>query len=343
MPLRQFLGALAYDGLRFERAVRGRWERMHNRSDAITIDSSGRGVRCEWQWATPVDYCRFVPGADVRLLRAALNEWPIGFADAPSNDANPEVTFLIGHRGLSRLPQLLLTLRSIAAQSVVPFECVVVEQSPTRDAEQALPDWVRYIHQPALSSDPYNRAKTFNAGAAAARGRILVLHDNDMLVPRRYAAEIVAHAAAGWEAIDLKRFIFYLTETATVRVLHDGRLRFDERSETVIQNLHGGSVAITREAYDAIGGFDEVFVGWGGEDIEFWERAATCRATRFGYLPIVHLWHAPQPEKLKINEAPAVKLYAELAGVPAEERIARLKQKARTATGSPSSQHAEPE
>ncbi|MBV9071310.1 MAG: glycosyltransferase [Acidobacteria bacterium] len=339
MPLRQFLGALAHDGLRFERAVRGRWERMKNRSETITVAPSGRGVRCEWQWTSPVDYCRFVPRADVRLLRAALKEWPIASADSPADDVNPEVTFLIGHRGLARLPQLLMTLRSIAAQSGVRVECIVIEQSHGREVENSLPEWVRYLHQPVNQGHPYNRAATFNAGAAAARGRILILHDNDMLVPMRYAAEVVAHANAGWEAIDLKRFIFYLTENDTARVLHEGQLRLDERTEIVIQNLHGGSVAVTREAYDAIGGFDEAFIGWGGEDVEFWERASTRRATAFGFLPIVHLWHAPQAEKLQVNEAPALKLYAELARVPAEERIARLRQKARTAT----SQRAEPE
>ncbi|HXH40006.1 MAG TPA: galactosyltransferase-related protein, partial [Thermoanaerobaculia bacterium] len=98
-----------------------------------------------------------------------------------------------------------------------------------------------------------------------------------------------------------------------------------ERSEEVIQNLHGGSVAITRGAYAAIGGFDEDFVGWGGEDNDFWERAETLRATRFGYLPIVHLWHAPQPEKLQAADAPGVQRYVELARVPVQERIARLK------------------
>jgi hypothetical protein len=325
MPLRQFLGAIAHDGVRFERLVRGRWELIHNRNETITVSESGPGIRCEWQWTSPVDYCRFVPGADVRLLRAALATWPIRLADAPPVAQSPQVSFLIGHRGISRLPHLLLTLRSIAAQRDAAIECIVVEQAPENEIESALPPWVRYIHQPVGESDPYKRAATFNAGALAARGRTLVLHDNDMLVPERYAAEVVAHVEAGWEAIDLKRFIFYVTERDTKRVIGERRLALAERSETVIQNLHGGSVAITRDGYASIGGLDEDFVGWGGEDVEFWERAETLRATRFGYLPIVHLWHAPQSEKLQAGEAPAVKRYYELAGVPPEERIARLK------------------
>src|SRR3954462_1250108 len=114
MPLRQFLGAMVYDSLSFERRIRGRWELIHNRNETITIDPSGQGVRCEWQWTSLVDYCRFVPFADVRLLRAAIRRWPITLADAPAPTLEPQVTFLIGHRGRSRLPQLLMTLRSIA-------------------------------------------------------------------------------------------------------------------------------------------------------------------------------------------------------------------------------------
>ena len=80
------------------------------------------------------------------------------------------------------------------------------------------------------------------------------------------------------------------------------------------------------EGYRAIGGYDEGFVGWGGEDLELWERARVHGGVyEFGYLPLVHLWHAPQPGKLQGDAAPAQQRYYELRGVPAEERIARLR------------------
>ena len=322
MPLRQFLGALVYDAARFERQVRGRWELIHNRAEVITVDASGHGVQCEWKWTSPVDYCRFVPGSDSRLLRATLAQWPIESAAAPRAAGNPDVTFLIGHRGRVRLPLLLATLGSIAAQRDAVVECIVVEQSPSPDIEHDLPPWVRYIHQRVADDMPYNRAATFNAAAAAARGDILVLHDNDMLVPVHYGAELMRQRGLGWDALDLKRFIFYLTARDTARVLAGEGLAIHERGE-VIQNLRGGSIAITKTAYEAIGGFDETFVGWGGEDVEFWERAETLRTNRFGYLPIIHLWHEAQPGK-QGNDSPGVQRYKELAAVPARERIARL-------------------
>jgi hypothetical protein len=309
MSIRQILGALARDGVRFERHVRGRWERIHNRRETISLAPEGRGVRCDWQWTSVIDYCRFVPGSGARLMRRALADWPILSAELPRVSGTPEVTFLIGHRGSARLPLLEATLRTVAAQYEVAIECVVVEQSAV--SELSLPEWVRVIHQPVGADTPYNRSATFNLGAKHARGRILILHDNDMLVPAGYAAEVVRHVASGLDAMDLKRMIFYLTEKGVL--------------DEVVQNLRGASIAITREGFDAIGGFDERFVGWGGEDVEFWERAETLRASTFGYLPLIHLWHAPQPEKLLSNDAPAVRRYLdETATVPVAERIARL-------------------
>jgi hypothetical protein len=305
------LGALVYDVPRYLASTwrRGGWIHMHNRAEETSFD--GRGIECAWKFGSELHLVRVFPRTGARLMRKALLQWPIALADVPAGTDAPVVAFLIGHRGRSRLPLLLHTLRSIAAQRDVAVECIVVEQSPSPEIASELPPWVRYVHQPASESEPYRRAATLNEGARHARAPLLVLHDNDILVPERYAAEIVERAGEGWEAMDLKRFVFYLDP--------------ETRVESVIQNVRGGSIAITREAYEAIGGFDESFVGWGGEDVEFWERAETRRATRFGYLPIVHLWHAAQPEKLDVDKAPAVKRYYELAAVPVQERIARLR------------------
>ena len=145
-----------------------------------------------------------------------------------------------------------------------------------------------------------------------------------MLVPARYAAECVARASEGWDFLELKRFTFYLDESRTRAVFESGIVPTDVPS-TVIQNLLGATIAARRSAYLAIGGFDESFVGWGGEDNEFWERAEVGgKAYRFGYLPFMHLHHAPQKGKLQGSMAPAVKHYYDLRIVPPEERIRRL-------------------
>lgn len=315
MPtLRHRLGALAYDWPRFVRAMsgRGRWTALHNRDERLTIDANSGGARCEWLFSSDLHIANVFPSTGRRLMAQAFAEWPVESAPEPRVAGAPRVSFVIGHRGEARLPLLLATLASIAAQRDVPVECIVVEQSETPLAQ--LPRWVRRVHTPIASDAlPYNRSWAFNEGANVAQSQLLVLHDNDILVPAAYASELLKRRAEGHEFIDLKRFLFYLDER--------------KRLERISQNLLGGSVAAARDAYFDIGGFDESFVGWGGEDNEFRERAETRGVFAFGYLPFIHLWHAPQPEKPAAQTAGGAQRYAELARIPAEERIRALRQK----------------
>lgn len=333
MSLRLRAGALLYDWPRFELAMRGigpyarlahPWVAIRNRNERLTLD--GRGARCEWEFTSDLHIARVFPSAGARLMACALRDFPIRLTnESPPATEQPEVSFIIGHRGLDRAPHLAATLQSIAAQRGASIECIVVEQAETVETRSTLPAWVRYLHAPPRERGAeYSRAQAFNAGAAAARGRLLVLHDNDMLCPVSYAAEVVNGAARGADFIDLKRFLFYFDEAASRAVFAEETL--PRTRPVVVQNAQGGSVAASRQAFYAIGGFDDAFVGWGGEDNEFRERADTAgRLDAFGYLPFVHLWHAPQPGKLAGRDAPAVRRYHEIASEPPAERIRRLR------------------
>jgi GT2 family glycosyltransferase len=273
---------------------------MRNRKERLIVNPAGQGVKCDWQWTSDLHIANIFPSLGRIFMQRALKDYPIALKDAPEKlPENPDISFIIGHRGLERLPHLLLTLRSIAAQSDVSLECIVVEQSISEEVKASLPSWVRYIHTPLPRPNlPYCRSWALNVGAKEAKGKLLVLHDNDFLVSRSYASELMKESARGSEVINLKRFIFYLSEKHTERMLRENKLYFDEPPERIVQNLEaGGSVAISRDAYFAIGGFDESFVGWGGEDNEFWDRAQTRKVCPFGYLPLIHLWHSSQPDK----------------------------------------------
>jgi hypothetical protein len=323
MSLRHRLGALVYDWPRFLRHLARDWRLIRNRDEAVSTD--GRGVRCDWVYSSDLHLANVYPVAGRALMRRAFGDWPIAMTDAPASvSPAPAVSFLIGHRGLERLPNLLATLRCIAGQEGAAVECIVVEQSAVREVESLLPPWVRYLHTPVPVDLDYCRAATFNAGARLARGEVLIVHDNDILVPARYAAEILARVREGWDFVDPKRFLFDLAEPET-RSVFDGAA-VPLRPATVRQNLKGGTVAIAAAAYRAVGGYDESFVGWGGEDLELWERAREQgRVYEFGWLPVIHLWHRPQAGKVRQETAPAQLRYYELRGVPAVERIARLR------------------
>lgn len=322
LDLPRFLWAMRPSGT----PARGsHWVAVRNRREHTETHSSGSGVRCDWQWTSEVHVTNVFPCLGGWLMRRALRDSPIVLADAPAAaTAVPDVSFIIGHRGTARLPHLLLTLRSIAAQEDVAFECIVIEQSERPEIRSALPGWVRYVHTPTPVGMGYSRSWAFNAGARMARGHLLVLHDNDMLVPRHYARELAARHAEGFEMINLKRLVFYLSAAHSARIFATGALQLDEAPEAVVQNLEaGGSVASDREAFFDLGGMDEEFVGWGGEDNEFWDRACTRSVWPFAYLPIIHLWHAPQPEKPD-RERDTARLYQTRVAIPPRERIREL-------------------
>jgi len=260
-------------------------------------------------------------------------------ASAPEATTNsPDVSFIIGHRGLDRLPQLLASLGRIAGQRGASVECIIVEQDVEPHVAAKLPNWVRYVHTPPPDrAMPYCRSWAFNVGVRLCRGSVVVLHDNDMLVPADYAAGILRHVRSGHEVVNLKRFIFYLTERHTRALMAGTAGLTDTAPESVMQNSEGGgSIAITRDAYERIGGFDESFIGWGGEDNEFWERAQTLRVWPYGSLPFVHLWHPPQVKKYG-HDNPTLERYRALANVTVEVRIASLRDRTSGAMTGPAS------
>jgi hypothetical protein len=325
--LRQHVGAAVIDWPRFAfcMARPHGWIRFRNRKERLTIDRETGGARCEWQYTSDIHLCHVFPSTGLQLLRRTLLDWPIAFADQPAVNGAPRVSFIIGHRGEPRVAHLLKTIATVAAQRDVAVECIVVEQSERPWVHSLIPEWVRYIHTPiASNAEPYNRSRALNDGARVADGPLLVLHDNDFLVPSAYAAELARRHDEGNEFIDLKRFMFYLRAGDVGRVTDSTSIP-PVSPERVVQNLlAGGSVAADRKAYFEIGCFDESFIGWGGEDNEFWDRATTRRVYSFAYLPFVHLWHQAQSGKVSAEAVGGRARYLELAGTPKEERIARL-------------------
>jgi hypothetical protein len=79
---------------------------------------------------------------------------------------------------------------------------------------------------------------------------------------------------------------------------------------------------------------DESFVGWGGEDNEFWERASLRRVWHWGEMPLVHLWHPAQLGKHRAGSA-TLQRYEALSAIPPAARIQALLARERGEAGGP--------
>lgn len=139
--------------------------------------------------------------------------------------------------------------------------------------------------------DEFNRSASRNAAADLAGTDVLVFADADAYVP---LAQIDAAARM---ARSTKRLVKpfteagYLTEAATERLLTDGVLVEDWLNPPA-RGFVGLLWVMHREVFDTLVGFDENFVGYGGEDNAFCAAAdnligPTDLIDGYGY----SLWH----------------------------------------------------
>jgi len=262
------------------------------------------------------------------MLGRCLKDWPILFQDnRPLNTDAIGVSFIIPHRGRKRLPLLLTTLKSLAAQKEAAIECIVVEQSSKPEIKSDLPHWVCHVHTPIGKPDqPFNRSWALNVGARHAKGRVLVLHDGDTCVPANYAEEVLTLHAQGYTVMKLTRYCFMLDGPSSRRVCEG--LDFPGGCSVSFIMIHnqGRTLAVDRKTYAELGGHDESFVGWGGEDDEFAQRCSLVRRYPYCYIPIVHLYHPENEDKNRHQPRNLERLEA-LTKIPPVLRSAILKRK----------------
>lgn len=323
--LPRFRAAFGYSGYGFQSDPRG-WISLCNRIETLQRNAAGPGVLCQWKWGSDLVACDVVPGLGRRLMKDAIQEWPIRFADRLSESVSvPAVSFLIAHGGRERLSQLRRTIRSIFAQVGCAVEVIVVDQSPEPVLAE-LPSGVRYRHLSKQGVPPgWYKSWAYNVGARMARSEILVFQDGDICIPELYAFEVHKTLTSGrYDVASIQRLLFYLDQRSTDQTENSGNLDGPLSPERVFQNWKGGTIAVRRETFFQLGGFDEGFVDWGGEDDEFYDRCSAVRHCRFGYLPFIHLWHPPQTGRKQADNPNIATVMPWRMAIPAKARVAEL-------------------
>ncbi|RMB55560.1 GT2 family glycosyltransferase [Sphingomonas sp. PP-CE-3A-406] len=184
-----------------------------------------------------------------------------------------------------RAAHLANVVRALDMQTTVPDELVIaVMQADAYD----LPETRFPIRQIMIGADGIPLAAARNAAARAAQGEQLIFLDVDCIP----APSLVADYLAQLGAVDavLMGEVLYLPSGATAEGLDFARfaalgVKHSERAGPPIEALGDCTdyrcfwslnFAMRRATFLALGGFDERYVGYGGEDTDFGRVAMTA-------------------------------------------------------------------
>lgn len=217
-----------------------------------------------------------------------------------------DATVILTYRGDAtgdRHANLLAVLGWLA--KTPDHEVIVVEQDTLPSLGHELPH-PRCRTVFAYNPGPFNKAWGFNIGARMAKSGVLVFNDADVIIDGGLGRSI-ALCRNSYHVVKPYRRLIDLTadETTQVRAGHHDFI--PERTSDALPNragisevivICGGLFLIRKDAFAFLGGWDERFRGWGGEDDALTYRLQRARLStvELDERPALHLWHPRSPD-----------------------------------------------
>ncbi len=198
----------------------------------------------------------------------------------------PKISVIICTRnGADRLP---LCLKAAKALAYPDFEVIVVNDGSSDSTKDLLDrmDGIRVLH---LEASGLSLAR--NRGAAEASGEIFAFTDDDCEVDQHWLTELAriftttSHAAVGGPNLspDPDGLALALTTAAPGAPTH---VMLSDREA---EHLPGCNIAVRREAFERVEGFDEIF-HTAGDDVDFCWKLRDEEMT-LGFSPGAFVWH----------------------------------------------------
>ncbi|MFG1675333.1 glycosyltransferase [Micromonospora sp. NPDC049282] len=219
------------------------------------------------------------------------------------------VPFRDGRAEAVRLRNALACLRGLADQALPRhrYHVTVVEsdsQPRWREAVSPLADTYLFAHK----DGPFNKAWAVNVGVhnSPVRSDLVCVLDADILVDRQFLPRNAArflHAGVG--ALLPYRDALYLDPAASGHAIARRCLHATPSAEReslrgfLLRSPSGGCVWLRTELFRRVGGLDERFEGWGGEDDDFAIRLGLWAALERYSDTLLHLYHPPARAEIR--------------------------------------------
>lgn len=173
----------------------------------------------------------------------------------------------------------------------------------------ALWGWCRMWWQDQLPEYPiyeghhdhglFNRSAAVNTAARLAGDwDVALIIDSDVFCDPTRVREAVRMAAETNQMVVPFEVRHNLSKRGSQTVMGGYRGTWKSLIERSFTDQHSAVIAVPRTLFDAVGGFDEGFRGWGFEDTAFAIAAEAYSRAKLHHIPgeLWHLWHATAPE-----------------------------------------------
>jgi len=176
-------------------------------------------------------------------------------------------------RRLDNLNQMLRFMSRRESSLLQNSELVLVCQNHCTEEFESGFSEVKHIN---LECDTYCKPKMTNAGVAVSQGDVLVLLDSDRILPYGYYTRLIPQMKE--KQVITTQNLYTFDQPYEDDEIESGKVRKkpDFRSLTNqgrYKNMFSGNTIMWRSDYDAIGGYDENYVGYGFSDTDMTRNA----------------------------------------------------------------------
>jgi len=234
----------------------------------------------------------------------------------------------------NQLGPLKLALESFRFQTVPPLEVVVADDGSTdgtvewlEEQKDRYPFCLRFITR---AHDGYRLASLQNLGARQATGERLLFTNADVV---HCPASVQSHSvfpsnmvgagiiksisAAGVAKVAMESIFDFSKLLKLAEEFPESRTnmaygRYDLNTNPIV--VWGGNFSVSRKSFDAVGGFDEAYVGWGGEDADFTRRCQKQASCLIGWADGSIVYHLAHPIQDYHLEQLGARRYQQIAG-----------------------------
>ena len=212
---------------------------------------------------------------------------------------------------------LILALRSIEKQTIVPEEVIIADDGSTAETKEIIDKFqkdsdLNIIHS-WQEDNGFRVAKSRNKAIAKSCGNYIILIDGDIILHPKFVQDHVNNAKVGYF---MQGSRVLLSQDITEQIIISNRISFSffskgmkgrknsihsnflskifSTKKNYLRGIKTCNIAFFRQDFINVNGFNNEFEGWGREDSEFvvrlFNNGINRKNVRFNAIQY-HLWH----------------------------------------------------